>query len=165
MLDTKRLRIREARPEDIPYIIDMENHPDNRDFIWQGSLQEHLEEIADENHILAILTDRKTQERVGYFLAHINFKSEIFELRRIALEIKGKGYGRETISALFAYAFETRQLNRFWLDVYPHNHIGIRLYESLGMKREGILRENYKNSEGRYLDQIIYSLLAREWKN
>lgn len=163
MLETERLIVREANPNDIPYIIEMENHPDNRDFIWQGSLQEHLDEIDDESHILAILTDRETEKKIGYFLAHIHFKSEIFELRRIAIEDKGKGYGSEIIRALFAYAFETRKLNRFWLDVYPHNHIGIRLYESLGMKKEGILRENYKNSEGRYLDQIIYSLLAREW--
>lgn len=34
---------------------------------------------------------------------------------------------------LIKYAFENTNTNKFWLDVYPDNHIGINLYESLGM--------------------------------
>nr|MBK5234863.1 GNAT family N-acetyltransferase [Clostridium sp.] len=92
----------------------------------------------------------------------LDFKSEIFELRRIAISHKGLGYGKESMIALLKYAFEERNVNRFWLDVYPDNVIGIKLYKGLGMHRDGVLRENYKSERG-YLDQIIYSMLKREY--
>ena len=40
------------------------------------------------------------------------------------------------MKALLKHAFEEMNINRFWLDVYPDNIFGIRLYESLGMNRE-----------------------------
>lgn len=68
------------------------------------------------------------------------------------------------MEALFKEAFENLEVNRFWLDVYPVNIIGINLYENLGMHKDGILRENYKAERG-YLDQIIYSMLKKEYFN
>ena len=65
---------------------------------------------------------------------------------------------------MIEYAFEETQTNRLWLDVYPDNPAGIHLYESLGMHRDGVLRQNYKAERG-YLDQIIYSLLREEYEN
>ncbi len=100
--------------------------------------------------------------RLGYALVRLNRKSEIFELRRIAISDKRKGYGRESMKALLKYAFEEMNINRFWLDVYPDNIFGIRLYESLGMNRDGVLRQSYKSERG-YLDQIIYSMLREEY--
>ncbi|GAB1456489.1 MAG: GNAT family protein [Spirochaetia bacterium] len=81
---------------------------------------------------------------------------------RIVITGKAKGFGKETIKRVITYAFESLKMNRFWLDVYPDNYDGIKLYESLGMIREGTLRQNYKSERG-YLDQIIYSLLETEY--
>ena len=66
------------------------------------------------------------------------------------------------MEALMKYAFETLKFNRFWLDVYPDNAVGIKLYESLGLHRDGVLRQNFKSERG-YLDQIIYSMLKEEY--
>lgn len=99
---------------------------------------------------------------MGYALVRLDKKSEIFELRRIAITEKGKGYGREAMEALLKEAFENMNINRFWLDVYPDNVIGIKLYEGMGMHRDGVLRQNYKAERG-YLDQIIYSMLKEEY--
>jgi RimJ/RimL family protein N-acetyltransferase len=88
----------------------------------------------------------------------------VFELRRIAITEKGLGFGREAMEAIMAFAFRELGTNRFWLDVYPDNLIGIRLYESLGMHLDGVLRQNYKSSRG-YLDQIIYSMLKTEYND
>lgn len=95
-------------------------------------------------------------------MIRLNFQSEVFELRRIAIIEKAKGYGKESMEALFKYAFEGLKMNRLWLDVYPDNIIGIKLYESLGMHKDGVLRQNYKAERG-YLDQIIYSMLKEEY--
>ena len=75
---------------------------------------------------------------------------------------KGAGFGEEAMNAIIRFAFEEQNANRFWLDVYPDNHVGIKLYEKLGLHRDGVLRQNYKAERG-YLDQIIYSMLKSEY--
>lgn len=163
MIITKRLSIIPCTESDIESIIEIEHHPDNRNFIWQGTYQEHLSEIQDSEHHLLKFIDKTSHDLVGYTLIHINHHSNIFELRRIAITKKGLGYGREALKALIQHAFDYMNINKLWLDVYPDNQVGIHLYESLGFVREGILRQNYKSDRG-YLDQIIYSILREEYQ-
>lgn len=160
---TKRVNIFEAVKEDISDIIAMEEHKDNRDFIWIGTFEEHMDEINDPNHMLLLFRAKDDNRILGYALIHIDFKSHVFELRRFVITEKSCGYGRETIKELIRYAFEELDINRFWLDVYPDNEKGINLYESLGMHRDGELRQSYKSERG-YLNQIIYSILREEYK-
>ena len=164
LVTTRRVIAREATEEDIPQIIGLESHPDNRDYLWIGTEKEHMAEIEDLNHLLVMFHAREDRRVIGYALIRLDYKSEIFELRRIAIAEKGVGYGREIMEALFQYAFTETKTNRFWLDVYPDNVIGIKLYESLGMHKDGVLRQNYKAERG-YLDQIIYSMLREEYEN
>ena len=161
LFQTKRISAVEAEAGDIPFIIRMENAAENRNFIWQGTKEQHLAEIADPEHILAVFRTADGNS-IGYMLCHVDAKSDVFELRRIAIDIKGKGYGREAMEGTMRYAFEVLRMNRFWLDVYPDNTTGIRLYESLGMHRDGMLRQSYKSERG-YLDQIVYSMLKDEY--
>lgn len=162
MIETARLQLVPAEEQDIDIIIEIESHKDNRDFLWIGTPEEHMSEIADPNHRLFVFKTKVDSAIVGYALIRLDFKSEVFELRRIAITEKGLGYGTESMIALFNYAFRDLKINRFWLDVYPDNHIGIKLYEKLGMHCDGVLRQNYKAERG-YLDQIIYSMLKDEY--
>lgn len=162
MIRTSRLNIVAAEESDIDTIIKIESHRDNRDFLWIGTFEEHRAEIKDPNHLLLVFRTKKEEKIIGYALIRLNFKSEIFELRRIAIVDKGLGYGKEAMLALLDYAFVDLQINRFWLDVYPNNLVGIKLYESIGMHRDGVLRQNYKAERG-FLDQIIYSMLKSEY--
>ena len=162
MISTRRMDIVEADSSDIDSIIALEEHPENRDYLWVGTYEDHLAEIADPNHLLLVFREKSDSRIVGYALIRLNKKSEIFELRRIAINEKRCGYGHEAMVALFCPAFEKLGCNRFWLDVYPDNLYGIKLYESMGMHRDGVLRQNYKSERG-YLDQIIYSMLKGEY--
>ncbi|MCL2873335.1 MAG: GNAT family N-acetyltransferase [Defluviitaleaceae bacterium] len=159
---TERLRIISAVESDINFIIETEKHPDNKDFIWIGTYEEHLAEINDGQHLLLVFYHVEDNIPIGYSLSKVDFKSEVFELRRFVVTDKGKGYGREAINAHLKYAFEELNINRFWLDVYPDNVAGIKLYESLKMKKDGVLRQSYKADRG-YLDQIVYSMLKNEY--
>lgn len=161
ILSTEKLNVFEATEDDINFIISMEEDTENRNFIWQGTYEEHMNEIKDENYFLWIFKSIDNRE-IGYSLSKFEPKSEVFELRRIAIKEKGKGYGKEALNIIIRYAFEKCCANRFWLDVYPANNVGIKLYESFGMHRDGVLRQSYKSERG-YLDQIIYSLLKKEY--
>ncbi|HNQ21641.1 MAG TPA: GNAT family protein [Phycisphaerae bacterium] len=75
---------------------------------------------------------------------------------------RGHGYGPEALLVMLRYAFEELNLNRVQICVYDFNDNARRAYEKLGFVREGVQRE-YTFKEGHYVDQIVYSMLAREW--
>ena len=159
---TERLAIVDADESDISLIIEMEKHPANRDFVWVGTYDEHLSEMNDAEHLLLVFKHIENNAPIGYSLSRVDLNSEVYELRRFIITDKGKGYGREAMRAHLKYVFEELKMNRFWLDVFPDNAAGIKLYESFNMHCDGVLSQNYKADRG-YLDQIVYSMLKSEY--
>jgi len=162
LFESERLNICLAEKENITAIMDIEQDEENRKFVWQGTYEEHFEEIGDTKSLLLTLNEKNTDALVGFMLAVVDKKSEVFELKRIVVSDKGRGYGKETLHAVMEYSFNTLHSNRFWLDVYPDNEVGINLYKSLGMKHEGTLRQAYKRGDF-YMDQMVFSILRGEY--
>lgn len=79
-----------------------------------------------------------------------------------AAEQRAKGYGREATSLIAGYAFETLNLNRVWLHVYEDNARAISVYEKVGFRKEGVLRQD-SFRDGQYWDTIVMALLREEW--
>ncbi|MDP3386348.1 MAG: GNAT family protein [Eubacteriales bacterium] len=159
---TDRLVVRAAEDNDLEFIMALEQDKENNAFVFQGTIEEHLDEIRDENTYLMIIEDKFNHSPSGFILSGIKRKSDIFELRRIVIAEKNKGFGKEVIIGLMRYCFEELSINRFWLDVFTDNHTGIHLYRQLGMRLDGILRESHK-SGNHYRDQMIFSMLRREF--
>lgn len=91
ILSTEKLNVFEATENDINFITSMEEDAENRKFIWQGTYEEHMNEIKDENYFLWIFKSMDNKP-IGYSLSKFDPKSEVFELRRIAINEKGKGF-------------------------------------------------------------------------
>lgn len=162
MLHTARLALRFATEADIPTIMALEQHPDNRSFVCQGTEEQHRREVIDPDYILLVFTSQDDDSLIGYCLVWLNRVSNWAELRRMVITKKGQGYGREALNGLFSYLFDEILVNKVWLDVYPHNTVGITLYESVGMHCDGRLRQNFYDERLGYLDQFIYSRLKSE---
>ncbi len=156
---TERLRINEATLIDIPFIMRLEQHPDNRNFVVQGTVDEHTYEIQDPSHLLLII--KKKYELIGFVLCHKDVKNSSFELRRMIIQSKGKGYGKEVLLGIIDYSLNELGFHRFWLDVYEDNEKAIHLYESIGMELDGILKKSYKR-EGEFVSQHIYSIMNKK---
>jgi UDP-4-amino-4,6-dideoxy-N-acetyl-beta-L-altrosamine N-acetyltransferase len=73
----------------------------------------------------------------------------------------GKGYGTEATGLVMRYAFQSLNLNRLWLHVYEYNPRAIHVYEKLGFRAEGRLRQDTFR-EGRYWDTIVMGALREE---
>lgn len=80
-----------------------------------------------------------------------------------APENRGRGFGQEAIQLMLGYAFDHLGLHKVNLVVHSDNNGAIRLYEKLGFVKEGINRESFFD-KGKFLDQICYGLLDREWR-
>ena len=87
--------------------------------------------------------------RVGYDLAAVH---------------RRRGVMTEALEAVLRYGFETMRLNKVEACTDPRNVASIRLLEKLGFHRDGVLRES-TYFHGRFIDEAVFSLLAREWRN
>lgn len=85
-----------------------------------------------------------------------------FRISMNAIELTGKGLGTEATQLILKFVFEELKLNRLQLEVFSHNNRGIRAYEKLGFKKEGVLRESlYYN--GSFSDEKIMSIIQKEY--
>lgn len=75
----------------------------------------------------------------------------------------GKGYGTEATRLMVRYAFDTLNLNRVWLHVYEDNERALHVYQKVGFRIEGRLRQSYFR-DGRYWDTLTMAVLREEWE-
>jgi RimJ/RimL family protein N-acetyltransferase len=74
----------------------------------------------------------------------------------------GRGLMKEGLNQAIALSFGPLGLRRLEADVDPRNEASLRLLESLGFRREGLMRERW-NTGGELQDGVLLGLLAREW--
>lgn len=163
MMETNKLLLRRTKREELPRLMEIEQHLENRPELFVSTLEEHEYHRTSDDYLLFSILEKEKEEMVGYAMIQLDHHSKTFLLRRIALTKKNRGYGRSSLAALLKYCFEKTPSNRFYLDVYPHNERAIYLYEELGLVWEGTMRENYFY-EGKFLDQRLYSLLRKEYE-
>lgn len=73
-----------------------------------------------------------------------------------------QGYGQEALRALFDYLFFDLKKHRIFASIDPANTASMGLMASLGMRKEAHLIEAIR-FKGRWADDVIYAILAREW--
>ena len=155
------IHLQKTKPEDIPVVMEMENHADNRDFVTQNSPERHLAIIAgsDEEHLKVMDENNKI---IGYvILVGLENPNKIIELRRLVIAEKGKGFGRETLQLIKKYCFEQLKCHRLFLDVVEDNLRAQHLYRSEGFVLEGLMREAHK-AEKEYKNLLLLSILEHE---
>lgn len=76
---------------------------------------------------------------------------------------RGRGYGTEAIQLMLGLAFDGLGLHRVDLDVLSVNPRARALYENLGFRVEGRLRDAYRDGE-RWCDGIVMGLLEDEYR-
>lgn len=79
-------------------------------------------------------------------------------------DIKGKGYGTDTVIAIMKYAFEELQLNKIYSTILEENEISRKLYRKCGWTEEGCLRKSiFKNNK--YNNEIFVGILREEYES
>ncbi|EWM11336.1 GNAT family N-acetyltransferase [Kutzneria sp. 744] len=125
---------------------------------WYGSRAEH-----DDRLDLAAV-DRATGRYVGEVVLNELDPNNNSCSFRIALGAPGqnRGLGTEATRLVLGYAFERVGLHRISLEVYSFNSRARRVYEKVGFRPEGVLRDALL-WEGQRFDSHVMSILAHEW--
>jgi RimJ/RimL family protein N-acetyltransferase len=78
-------------------------------------------------------------------------------------EHRGHGYAAEVMQLLCGYGFQLRGLHRLQVETLADNAAMIKTAASAGFVQEGLLRRSAWVA-GRFVDEVIYGLLADEWQ-
>ena len=81
----------------------------------------------------------------------------------IVLGKRGEGYGTKTFRAIMFYLFNHLGLHRLWLCVLEGNEVAKKLYENVGFKEEGRMRDAVFR-DGMYKDYVVMSILHDEYR-
>ncbi|MBN1415745.1 MAG: GNAT family N-acetyltransferase [Bacteroidales bacterium] len=160
-LTGERIRLTNTILSDIDKIIEFENS--NKQFVLQYPKDRHVSLLTDNDCLHLSIKRIDNDKIIGHVIIFgVSSQNKVLEFRRITINEKGIGFGREAIRLIKKLCFEKLGFHRLWLDVYDDNDIAIRLYESEGFIKEGTLRDNII-TDNCYRSQRIYSMLENEY--
>lgn len=105
---------------------------------------------------------RESGKLIGYMLFN-SISADVYEMgwffnRRIW----GQGYAYEACKALIHHAFTRLNAHKIIAEtIDPVN--SVRLMKKLGMREEGIQRQQLRDNAGHWADLHLYGLLAEDW--
>lgn len=76
----------------------------------------------------------------------------------------GQGFGREAVEALVRELFFTRDHHRLVIDPAADNLRAIRLYEAVGFRKVGVMREYERGPDGVFRDGVLLELLRSDYE-
>lgn len=170
---SKNLIFRAIEDKDLHLMVEWRNNPENNFYFYEYEpLSLPIQKIWYENYLknvnndkIFIIDERKSLNTIGMVsIYHIDWRSRKAEWGRVLIipEYRGKGYGKEIDAATQMYCFETLNLHKVYREVLSINKKAIQLYEKMGCKIEGMLRQHvYRHGE--YQDVIIMSILKDEY--
>lgn len=99
-------------------------------------------------------------------IGSIFFKSKsitelIIGLRIFKKENRGRGYGSEALALFSEYLFMTKPIERITLEISSDNIPSIRMAESVGYTKEGVMRKAFF-LRGKLTDTVIFGMLRSE---
>ena len=142
-------------------------HPTLADRTTAESLVEEIRAGAASGELLQWgITLGETGDLVGTStLASLDRQHRRAEIgAALAVEHHGRGYAEEAVRAVIDHGFGKLDLHRITADVDPRNAPALRLVERLGFRREGHLREHYRQHD-EWQDGLLFGLLKREWED
>ena len=163
LIEGKRLRLRRANMTDLNYIMTLQYAPENLKFVVPFDKDYHREIINSDGSekLDVIIEEIDTGLAVGYFMLR-QIDSPCIEFTHVIIGRKRLGYGRAALKLLLKWTFEIKDFHRVWIDCKDYNKIALRLYESLGLVREGFLREIICTN-GLYENLIVLGMLDNEY--
>jgi RimJ/RimL family protein N-acetyltransferase len=174
-IETERLRLRLLVPGDLAALLAFESRADVCRWLYWGPRSEEECREALERKIarardapetgVALAVELKA---TGAVIGHTDLSPGEAVHRQGELgfvfhpDHHGRGYATEAARAMLRLAFEGYGLHRVEGRAEPRNTASIRVLERIGMRREGLLREN-EWVKGEWQSEVVYALLEYDW--
>ena len=167
----KKVVIRAMELEDCELVREMFNDPEIEDHVvgWAFPLSSYSQKKWFENNYnsqnFRFIIETKDEGAIGVAtLLDIDWKNRMAQhgIKLAQKDIRGKGYGTDTVMAIMRYAFDELGLNRLNGSWFPENIASKTMYMKCGWKEEGV-RRNYIYKHGKYRDLVETGILASDY--
>ncbi|MCW8898752.1 MAG: GNAT family N-acetyltransferase [Flavobacteriales bacterium] len=175
ILETERLIIRPIKLEDKDSIFEYRSDKDIYKYL--GWIPETVDDVAafinkvpkqinePETWYQLVLIEKQTETLIGdlgiHFFGKENQQAEIG--CTLNKHFQQKGYASEAIKKVIDYLFQSLNKHRVITSIDPDNKKSIRLVERMGFRKEAHFIESFY-MKGKWVDDLIYAMLKKEWK-
>lgn len=172
-LKGKRVLLRALEKEDMDFLREMINDEEMEKCVvgWSFPVSKYeqekwFEKQVVDKHNLRFLIENE-EKKIGLVtITNIDWKNRKASLgiKLYGENVKGKGFGTDTILTGMKYAFEELQLNRLYANILEYNETSLRLYKKCGWTIEGTARKSvFKNNK--YHNEIQVGILKEDYIN
>lgn len=171
-LKGEKVLLRAVEKEDLEFLRKMINDPEMERAVvgWSFPISKIEQEkwfenqIQNKNNIRYIIeVDKKS---IGLAtITNIDWKNRkaCHGVKLFSNEVKGKGYGTDTVNTIMKYAFEELQLNKLYSTILEYNIPSLNLYKKCGWHVDGILRES-TFKQNKYVNELAVSILKKDYE-
>jgi RimJ/RimL family protein N-acetyltransferase len=149
-----------------------ENHPDPRETLYYALPTNSVTQLSriqtkqsDHNTVFFTICSLDDDRPVGctsYVRIDWVGRMATFYIAIAEKENWSKGFGSEATQLMVDYAFDTLNLNRIQLHVSAENEHAVKVYQRMGYKIEGTLRQAMFH-HNRYSDFYVMGMLREDW--
>lgn len=173
MLKTKRLILRPILAKDKQAIFNYRS--DAATNKYQGWIPKTLEEVEQfitkstqefnqtGTWFQLVIILQESQEIIGDLGIHFIDERQCELGCTLSKSQQGKGFATEALAAVINHLFTVLNKHRIKTSIDPNNLDSIRLVERLGFRKEAHFKESLWMN-GKWVDDIIYAILEKEWK-
>lgn len=154
--------LRIATSAGIPAIITLERNPIARQFVGQWTEDRHRSTLAAGDARYYVSESEACEVEAYVILRGLKEDSRAIEIKRVVVAKPERGLGRRILTEIIRIAFRELGAHRLFLDVFEDNARARHLYESLGFKYEGVMRESAQR-DGRWFNLHLMSILESEY--
>lgn len=135
--------------------------------VTHKKVEEHLKKtqlFPTELSVFKIVSVEKNLTVGHVELDKFDHHSRSVRITRLFIDPKYRklGLARQATELLIKHCFENLELNRVEIFAIETNHVALQLYEKIGFKREGFLRENMYLSGEKFGSHVL-SMLRGEF--
>ncbi|PTT08192.1 N-acetyltransferase [Flavobacterium sp. HMWF030] len=171
-IETDRLVLRRITNDDVNEVFELRSNPETMKYIPRPLVKnsedalEHIAMIEDKivtnigiNWGISLKDNPKLHGIIGFYrMKPENYRAEIGYM--LLPEFHGKGIVPEAVNRLITYGFNDLKLHSIEAVIDPENFASEKVLQKCGFVKEAHFKES-EFYEGRFLDNVVYSLLNR----
>jgi len=172
-LTVEGFMLRAPEPDDIPMLYSYRNDPEVASALGGFSYRLSMQDVSEwvdfhrkrPNECVWVITeasDRKCVGHVGLYEIDNRVRKAEFAICIGEKTLWGKGLGARCTKAVLDYGFRQLNLHRIDLSLLETNSRALCLYEKIGFRREGVLRDA-QFRDGRYVNVILMAIFEENW--